>query len=320
MGGEQSTQLSMPNEKKRFFAVEGNICVGKSELCSKAAQHGWNIMAEHVNRKLLRLFYEDSERYAFSMQMSMIQRRLYHVELHTQMTKYNDYIGCGNVADRSPLGDCMFALCNFLLEKITTREMQTYEDELGSSMDNLSSFEFLKQLDALIFLDDSPECCKERAEIVRGNAEELKIPLHYYECIDDAYFYMIRCILNDPSASNKLIVFRWGQYDEWQAVEAAVHQKQQQVHKCYNDMGCLVYKDDAIVKRDYQRYCLDNEKIDHSLNVIFKANIMNRSNPSSLDNKDETYCRYRKLVWQKQNEYKRLVMFYLSKGRHVSFE
>lgn len=320
MGGQQSTQAVRSNEKKPLVVVEGNIGAGKTRLCTEAALNGWNVLSEYVNKKLLKLFYEDSKRYAFTMQMSMIQRRLYHTKLHAQMMKYGDFKGSGNIADRSPLGDWMFALCNFLLGNMTTSEMEAYEAEVKTTADKLADFWFLNQVSAIVFLDDSSEGCKRRVECVRKNAEELKIPLYYYECIDDAYFYMIRCILNDPSASNKLIVFRWGQYDEWQAVEAAVHQKQQQVHKCYNDMGCLVYKDDAIVKRDYQRYCLDNEKIDHSLNVIFKANIMNRSNPSSLDNKDETYCRYRKLVWQKQNEYKRLVMFYLSKGRHVSFE
>lgn len=322
MGGQQSTQAVRSNEKKPLVVVEGNIGAGKTRLCTEAALNGWNVLSEYVNKKLLKLFYEDSKRYAFTMQMSMIQRRLYHTKLHAQMMKYGDFKGSGNIADRSPLGDWMFALCNFLLGNMTTSEMEAYEAEVKTTADKLADFWFLNQVSAIVFLDDSSEGCKRRVECVRKNAEELKIPLYYYECIDDAYFYMIRCILSNEDLRSKLFVFRWGQYDEWQAVEAVVQQqsKPTQVH---DNTTCLIYENEDIIKRDYERYCLDKESIDHNLHVVFKDDIMDRTDVSDYlhyDSNDKKLTSYHKLVWRKQNAYKRLVMLYLSEGRHVSFE
>lgn len=299
-----------------FYVLEGQIGVGKTELSKKATQSGWYVLGEHINKKLLRLFYNDSKAYGFTFQLNMLQSRLYHSRLLRVMPN-DDHIG--RLADRSLLGDWMFTICNFLLGNIKPCELDVYEHEIGCTADCLESFWFWKQVDKLIYLDDSPEACKQRVEEVRRNSEEKNIPLWYYECVDDVYFFMIRCVLGNEKLRQKLRVLCWSQYDDWKSVNSAVHC----VYNCsdQNNEKRLYYEDADIIKRDYMRYCIRKEPLDHQLPVIaFSSTIMDRTDMSYLciDGSSKRQL-YHKLIWRKQNEYKRLVMFYLSEGRHVIF-
>jgi len=236
--------------------------------------------------------------------------------------------------DRSMVGDYIFALWNHLLGGISSQEMDVYEDEFGGSIKRLSEIKFLSDVSCYIYLNDEPRNCKHRVESCRGNESESAIPLEYYEGIDDIHFDLfVRRVI--PNRISKVIVLTWGQYhnetDLWQKLEEVIIDK------------------DSGAKITFHENSLDEEKVEKDAKVYVNAddvleiyNLFSQSQePDTLNPKlkpllalKHVYIpehimqvteREKKVVENDfdvkfyHNEYKRVVLFHLSRGQHVHF-
>lgn len=289
----------------KCYVLEGNIGVGKTTLTKKGEKHGLQVMEEEINSQFLQLFYSDPKRYGFAFQYSMLMNRNYQNKLNQHMGTQSLH----RIWDRSMLGDYVFSLTNFLLGNIDSKEMDAYEHQFGATALTIQLHPFLNQVDHIIYLDDSPCNCKIRVEELRGNSEEKDIPLSYYEALDDVYFYVMCCILNSEHR-DKVLVKKWGQYDSWnQAITYVTNG---------NTNSRKEYIDDSSVLEDFQKYWCDGKIKPREGVVTFSKSIMNRDTVKDCGG-DEKRSIYQKLIATKQNEYKRLVMFYLSCGAEVVF-
>lgn len=338
-------------------ALEGLIGVGKSTLCRKLTQmygegdkltnavdaHMVHVLKEETNEQLLSLFYSNPDKYGFTLQWGMLKSRLYQLKLaqlygsirssggeRKQLAKRTNM----TFWDRSMVGDHIFALWNHLLGGISGTEMLAYESEFGGSFNDIASFPFLKDIDLFVFLDDEPVLCKERVENGRQNASEQNIPLSYYEGLDDIQFHTVTQLLS--KTDSRAIVKRFGEYDEpsvlhAECITAALREQvgarvtigESLSSVAYSDEPCRVFLTTEDVSAEYERILsmrdqpnrdVDDYDIDETVAVFLPSDIMT-IDPFA---KSVTPCHAALYgITFYENAFKRVVMFHLSRGRHV---
>lgn len=324
----------------KIIAIEGLIGVGKSTLSSKLYHmfpESYKIYEEKTNEKFLQLFYSNPEKYAFSLQWGMLKMRLYQLKLsqhnsshicisnHTYSDElYNKHKNKRDfyLWDRSMIGDYVFALLNHLMGRLTIEEMEVYEEEFGSSIINIKNVPFLKNIDLFLFLNDEPSNCKYRVENIRLNKSESSIPLSYYESLDDIYFFLIRKLYETNS---NIIVKTWKDYDDIKEINNLfLSLKENKITRPLykisnlsdlNEKTDKIYNNKEEIIEDYNKI-KKNDATDllKYKNVYIPYNIM-IINPLKK-NMIITLCKKYGVIFY-ENEYKRLVLWYLSKSINI---
>lgn len=151
---------------------------------------------------------------------------------------------CANMVwDRSILGDFVFALTNFSLGNIGKLEFDAYlgvllhhtgQDHLRLSSSNDLSVSSpstlgvvddsdwhkvylaagIDQLDAIVYLSDTPEACHERMIHGRKNAEEKTVSLEYLTRVEDAHFYVL-FLCRPQFFKTPVLVYDWETYSSF---------------------------------------------------------------------------------------------------------
>lgn len=169
-----------------LLVLAGMIGAGKSSYTEMIAKNlGTEAFYESVTyNPVLDKFYEDPEKWAFSLQIYFLNSRFRSIKAAME----ND----NNVLDRSIYEDVLFTRINHLRGTISDVEMAIYEDLLENMMEELEGTP-KKAPDLLIYLEGSFETILERIR-ERGRSYE------YFEEGDERYNYF------------KLL---WDNYREW---------------------------------------------------------------------------------------------------------
>ena len=162
----------------KVIITEGIIGVGKttfSEALGKCLDAKWmREPDEESGNPYLKQFYEDPKRWAFTMQMHLLNTR-YRMHVHAQWCALQSNTNV--VIDRSYFGDTAFANLQLETETMTSDEFNTYT----MCYQNMTSSVLLPQV--CIFLDVDPEIAQERVkqrmEIQTGRTCENAIDINY---------------------------------------------------------------------------------------------------------------------------------------------
>lgn len=162
----------------KVVITEGIIGVGKttfSEALSKKLNAKWmKEPDEECGNPYLTEFYANPKRWAFTMQMHLLNTR-YRMHMSAQWLAMQSNTNV--VLDRSYFGDTAFANLQLENETMTENEFSTYT----ISYQNMTSSVLLPQV--CVFLDVNPEIAQERVknrmEIQTGRKCENVIDLNY---------------------------------------------------------------------------------------------------------------------------------------------
>jgi deoxyadenosine/deoxycytidine kinase len=149
------------------YTLEGGVAGGKStagrSMANKLNEMGISaqFFPEYVNRRLLRQFIRDMNRYAYSFQMLMLFKR---IEIYNEAERFANTGGIA-IIDRSIMGDMTFARMQMENGNITNDEWNTYLEVVRDEIRLVPS--------ASLFLKCSVETSMERIR-VRGNEEEIR--------------------------------------------------------------------------------------------------------------------------------------------------
>ncbi|MEL6924731.1 MAG: deoxynucleoside kinase [Bacteroidota bacterium] len=162
-----------------FIAIEGNIGAGKTTLCQKLADdfNGRLILEQFADNPFLPFFYENPERYAFTVELFFMTER--HKQLQ-EMLPQQELFRQFTVADYFFLKTLLFAK-NSLSEE---------EYRLFTRLFGILNNSFPKP-DIIVYLHRSVE--KLLANIKkRGRSYEQDISPEYLRRIQDVYFEYFR--------------------------------------------------------------------------------------------------------------------------------
>ena len=194
------------------IALEGNIGVGKSTLLEKLPQHllggTWESLPEPVNhpefQRLLNAFYLDHNK---------------RVELHTFIVKerMRETIALARdknyISERSFIGDMVFAYANLLKHE---RPDGKYLGLIYESIEYGYHF----PLDAVIYLEATPEACLKRIRS-RGRSAEDEIEESYIHYLNNCY----QTHLPEIAKQFKIPVIRidWNEFRSTEYIAQCVH-------------------------------------------------------------------------------------------------
>ena len=144
-----------------FISIAGLIGVGKSTLAKALASHlGFDVHHEPVaENEYLDDFYTDTARYAFAMQVYLLNARF---QQHQEII----WRGRGAVQDRTIYEDGIFAKVLMDMGLMHPRDYQTYQ----SLFRNLARF--MCRPTAIVYLHCSPETCYERIQMRARDCEQ----------------------------------------------------------------------------------------------------------------------------------------------------
>ncbi len=168
-----------------YMCIEGNIGSGKTSFANRIREE-YNcelILEDFQNNPFLPLFYEDKDRYAFSVELffmteryKQLQRQLLHKNMFSQFT----------MADYSFVKSLLFAKNNLIEE----------EYRLFVKLWNVLSSSFPKP-DILVYFHRDIATLRQFI-IKRGREYEMLIEDSYLQKIQDTYFEYFRNILTFP--------------------------------------------------------------------------------------------------------------------------
>lgn len=147
--------------------------------------HQVHAQMETISPLLLQLFYGNLQRYAFTLQINTMQRRLLTLDPYvpSKYCAWRDWV----MLDRGPVGDVVFLIKNYLSGFITPSEVEVYKDET----ELLGLLELLrnKKLTAVWYLHSTPEIC--RRNVAQRKAVDSEVKEDYLNEVDNLYFYCI---------------------------------------------------------------------------------------------------------------------------------
>jgi hypothetical protein len=175
-----------------------------------------------------------------------------------------------------------------------------------------------------------PANCKWRVEHQRGNPSERGIPLSYYEGIDDIHFSIFLELLSKNLA--KVVILNWGDFHDAEQV----HNRLSSVLSGQSPTGSLVFVDQVHPEGSSNHGSLivysTPEDIEKAYNELKEqkdpviiggdaSNIVRVYIPSDImqispEEKGVTLHDYPIRFFR--NEYKRVVLWHLSKAHHVT--
>ena len=158
-----------------FIGIAGLIGAGKSTLATALGEHtGLPVYYEPVqDNEYLADFYKDTEKYAFSMQIYLLNRRF---QQHQEIIWKSD----GAVQDRTIYEDAIFAKTLLNLGLMDERDYRTYLS-LFKHMSN-----FMCRPNLIVYLDIKPETSFKRIQM-RSRDVESGISMEYLEMLYQEY-------------------------------------------------------------------------------------------------------------------------------------
>ena len=191
MSVQQKSQL-----QDLFIGIAGLIGAGKSTLARALGEHtGLPVYYEPVqDNEYLADFYADTAKYAFSMQIYLLNRRFQqHQEIIWQ--------GGGAVQDRTIYEDAIFAKTLVNLGLMEERDYRTYL----SLFQNMSNF--MCRPNIIVYLDIQPETSMERIKM-RSRDVESGVSLDYLKMLYQEY----EIFIEDIAKRMPVIRVSWEQF------------------------------------------------------------------------------------------------------------
>lgn len=170
----------------KYIAIEGNIGAGKTTLCQMLAEdHGCRLIVEQFSdNPFLPFFYENPERYAFSVELFFMTER--HKQLQEELQQTNLFHGTV-IADYFFLKTLLFAKNNLSAE----------EYRLFQRLFQVLNAQFPKP-DLLVYIHRPVEYLLENIR-KRGRTFEGDISGSYLQQIQRAYLDFFRADLTQPT-------------------------------------------------------------------------------------------------------------------------
>jgi len=162
--------------------IDGIIGVGKTTAVEQIGKClNFNILPEPVNEKLLKIYYEDQERWGFPFQIDMLNKRF---AIQLKASSINGSTGA--IIDRGLPGDRVFAKMLWQRGKIHRVEWEIYEQSYNTFTHLLSPPTLL------IYLNATPEVAYTRIKNRAREAEvEDLLPIEYLKNLNKAYRNML---------------------------------------------------------------------------------------------------------------------------------
>lgn len=179
-----------------FIGIAGLIGAGKSTLARALGEHtGLPVYYEPVqDNEYLADFYNETAKYAFSMQIYLLNRRFQqHQEIIWQ--------GGGAVQDRTIYEDAIFAKTLLNLGLLEERDYRTYL-ALFRHMSN-----FMCRPNIIVYLDIKPETSMERIQM-RSRDVENGVSLEYLQMLYQEY----ELFIEDIARRMPVIRVSWEQF------------------------------------------------------------------------------------------------------------
>lgn len=177
--------MSQPNFQHHYLVIEGNIGAGKTTLSNMLSKEFGTklILEEFSDNPFLPLFYDNPERYAFSVELFFMMER--HKQLQQHLTQ-TSLFEPGTIADYFFLKTLLFAQIN--LKDDEWRLFQRLFHSLNAG---------IPRPDLLVYLHRSPEDLR-RNIVHRGRDYEQSISLRYLETIQRGYLEYFKTVTDHP--------------------------------------------------------------------------------------------------------------------------
>ena len=174
--------LDIPHQ---FITIEGNIGAGKTTLCRKLADdRGYQLILEQfTDNPFLPPFYQDPERYAFSVELFFMTER--HKQLQKELSHRNLF-------QQTILSDYIF----FKTLLFAQNNLSTEEYRLFQRLFNILNSNFPKP-DILLYIHRSVDHLLVNIK-ERGRTYEEEISPDYLEQIQHAYFDFFKSVHQFP--------------------------------------------------------------------------------------------------------------------------
>lgn len=169
----------------QFIAIEGNIGAGKTTLCQMLHErHNCRLILEQfAENPFLPFFYENQERYAFSVELFFMTER--HKQMQENLTQ-------GNLFQELIISDYIFLKTLLFARKNLPPE----EYRLFQRLFQILNANFPKP-DLLVFLHRSVPSLLHNIKL-RGREYEQDISADYLQSIQDTYFDYFRTETSIP--------------------------------------------------------------------------------------------------------------------------
>ncbi|MDT7019060.1 deoxynucleoside kinase [Levilactobacillus namurensis] len=167
-----------------MLVLSGTIGAGKTSLTSLLAEHLHKpAFYESVDdNKILPLFYKDSQKYAFLLQIYFLNKRLDSIKAANADRE--------SVMDRSIFEDSLLFHLNADLGRATNTEVDIYDSLLRNMMQELPEATYRKNPDLLIHINISFETMLERIKKRGRSYEQIANDpslYDYYKELDQRY-------------------------------------------------------------------------------------------------------------------------------------
>ena len=208
--------MSRPNDASRpepksplgnaFIGIAGMIGAGKTTLATALGEHlGLEVHYEPViDNEYLEDFYRDTARYAFAMQIYLLNRRF---QQHQEII----WRGSGGVQDRTIYEDAIFAKTLRDSGFMDARDYETYVNLFR----NLSNF--MCRPNMIIYLDVKPQTSLDRIH-ERERGCETGITVEYLQSLYDNY----EEFLEDISRLIPVLRVKWEEFIEVDALADSI--------------------------------------------------------------------------------------------------